>query len=70
MSHNAGQGKKTDSKAFCSNPDLLANLRKGDFHDVTFKLAEKFICRMYTLSDDESCDNARVVLFSKCRLHF
>ena len=41
VSHVASHGKKTDLKAFCSNPDLLANLGKGDFHEetVTFMIS-------------------------------
>ena len=42
--------------------------KKGDFPDETFVLAEKFISRMYNLSDEDRCDNARVVLFGKSRL--
>ena len=66
--HIAGYGMKTAWKAFCSNPDLLANIGSDDLHDETCKLAEKFICRMYNLSDEDTCDNARVVLFGKCIL--
>ena len=55
--------------AFCSNPDLLANLSKGDFHDENIcKLPEKFICRMFNLSDEGSCDKTRVVMIGKCRI--
>ena len=68
MSHIAGHGMKTSGKAFCSNPDLLANVGSDDLNDETFKLAEKFICRMYTLSDEDRCDNARAVMFGKCIL--
>ena len=32
------------------------------------QLPEKFICRMFNLSDEGSCDNARVVMFGKCRV--
>ena len=48
VSHIAGHGMKTAGKAFCSNSDLLANLGSDDLHDETCKLAEKFICRMWT----------------------
>ena len=68
MSHIAGHGMKTSGKAFCSNPDLLANLGSDDLNDETCKIAEKFICRMYTLSDEDRCDNARAVMFGKCIL--
>ena len=68
VSHIAGHGKKTAWKTLCSNPDLLANLDKGDPHDETCKLAKKFVCKMYNMSDEESCDNARVVPSSRCRL--
>ena len=64
VSDVAGHGKGSAWNAFCSNPDLLANLGKGDFHDETFKLPEKFICRMFNISDEgSSCGNARVVMF-------
>ena len=36
MSDIAGHGKRSAWNAFCSNPDLLANLVKGDFHDETY----------------------------------
>ena len=36
MSDLAGHGKGSDWHAFCSNPDLLANHGKGDFHDETY----------------------------------
>ena len=69
VSHIVGHGKKTAWKAFCLNPGLLAKLGKMDFRGIkTLKLAEKFICRMYPLSGEDRCDNARVVLFGKCIL--
>ena len=36
MSDIAGHGKGSAWNAFCSNPDLLANLGKGGFHDETY----------------------------------
>ena len=36
MSDIAGHGNGSAWNAFCSNPDLLANLGKGDFHDETY----------------------------------
>ena len=36
VSDIAGHGKGPAWNAFCSNPDLLANLGKGDFHDETY----------------------------------
>ena len=59
---------KTAWKAFCSNPVLLANLGSDDLHDETRKLAEKFVYRMYTLSDEDRFDNAQAVMFGKCIL--
>ena len=32
----AGHGNESAWNAFCSNPELLANLGKGDFHDETY----------------------------------
>ena len=36
VSDIAGHGKGSAWYAFCSNPDLLANHGKGDFHDETY----------------------------------
>ena len=36
VSDIAGHGKGSAWNAFCSNPDLLANLGKGDFHDESY----------------------------------
>ena len=36
MSDIAGHGKGSAWNAFCSNPDLLANLGKGGCHDETY----------------------------------
>ncbi len=36
VSDIAGHGKGSAWNAFCSNPDLLANLGKGDYHDETY----------------------------------
>ena len=36
MSDIAGHGKGSAWNAFCLNPDLIANLGKGDFHDEAY----------------------------------
>ena len=36
MSDIAGHGKGSAWNAFCLNPDLIANIGKGDFHDETY----------------------------------
>ena len=36
MSDIAGHGKRSAWNALCLNPDLIANLGKGDFHDETY----------------------------------
>ena len=36
VSDIGGHGKGSAWNAFCSNPDLLANLGKSDFHDETY----------------------------------
>ena len=36
VSDMAGHGKGSAWNALCLNPDLLANLGKGDFHDETY----------------------------------
>ena len=47
---------------------LLRNLGNGDLDDLTMTFAEKFICRVYNVSDAESsCNEARAKLFFFCR---
>ena len=36
VSDIAGHGKESAWNAFCLNPDIIANLGKGDFHDETY----------------------------------
>ncbi len=36
VSDIVGHGKGSAWNAFCLNPDLIANLGKGDFHDETY----------------------------------
>ena len=44
----------------------FANLGKGDFHNETYLSYPT--CRIFNLSDEGSCDNARVVMFGNCRV--
>ena len=46
----------------------LQILVRVTFMTTIFKLPEKFICTMFNLSDEGSCDNARVVMFGKCKV--
>ena len=68
MSDIAGHGKGSTWIAFCLNPDLIANLGKGDFHDETYSSYARFICRIFNLADEGSCDSARVIMFGKCKV--
>lgn len=66
VSFFAGHSKKTAWKTFLEQPALLDGLGSGELNNTTITSAEKFICRVYG-SDEESCNRARVTLFSKCR---
>ena len=40
---------------------------RGDLDSSTVTSVEKFICRIYSVTDVESCNEARATLFSRCR---
>lgn len=67
VSYFAGHSKKTSWKTFTQHHMLLRNLGNGDLDDTTVKSAEKFICRIYKITDEDSCNEARATLFSRCR---
>ena len=46
---------------------LLRNLGNSDLDDSTVRSIEKFICRMYSVTDAESCNEASATLFYGCR---
>ena len=70
VSDIAGHGKGSAWNAFCSNPDLLAKLGKGDFHDETYS--------SYPRSSSAGCTiflmraavimHGWLVMFGKCRV--
>ena len=49
------------------DPTLVSNIGKGEMCRETIQSAEKFMCKVYNVSDVDSCDKARVVLFAKCK---
>ena len=59
MSDIVGHGKGSAWNAFCLNPDLIANLGKGDFHDETYSSYARSSSAGYSICEG-SCDNARV----------
>jgi len=67
VSYFAGHRKKTSWKTFKEHHMLLRNLGNLDLDDSTAKSAEKFICKIYNATDEESCNKARATLFSRCR---
>lgn len=67
VSHFAGHSKKTAWKTFLNDTNLLANLGKGELSDQTRVSTEKFICKLYNFHNEDSCDKARAVLFTRCK---
>ena len=67
VSYFAGHSKKTSWKTFTEHHMLLRNLGNGDLDDSTVRSVEKFICRIYSVTDAENCNEARATLFSRCR---
>ena len=67
----AGHGNGSDWNAFCSNPDLLQILVRVTFmtKHIQVTRARSSSAGCSNLSDEGSCDNARVVMFGKCRVH-
>lgn len=66
VSHIAGHGKKTAWKVFQIHNTLLTGLSTCNITEGTINKAENFICRLYRVPDNvETCDQARVILFSK-----
>ena len=63
VSYFADHSKKTSWKTFTEHHMLLRNLGNGDLDDSTVRSVEKFICRIYSVTDAENCDEARATLF-------
>ena len=68
VSYFAGHRKRALWKKFTEHHMLLGNLGNGDLDDLTMTSAEEFICRVYNVTDAESCNEASTTLFSRCRL--
>ena len=56
---------KTAWKAFQSHHTLPQKVGVGEFNDDITRSAENFLCFLYKVSTVATCDEARVVLFSK-----
>jgi hypothetical protein len=67
VSYFAGHSKKTAWKIFTTDNHLLKDLGKGELTHNTMRDAEKFVCKLYSVPEVSSCDNARVKLFFKCK---
>ena len=67
VSYFAGHSKKSARKLFITDSDLLMDLGKGELTDNILRNAEKFVRKLYSVSEVASCDNARVKLFLKCK---
>ena len=67
VSHLSGIGKRSAWKIFCSNIHLLNNLGMGELTEQVVSTAETFICRLYNLTNVDKCDQARALLFCKCK---
>ena len=67
VSYIAGHSKKTAWRVFLEDPTLVSNIGKGEMCRETIQSAEKLMCKVYNVSDVDSCDKARVVLFAKCK---
>ena len=58
--------QKDSLEDFQTHNQLLTDLGTGDITEGIINDAEKFICRLYKVPDDvDTCDKARVILFSK-----
>ena len=66
VSQLLGHSKKTAWKVFQEQHQLLNGLGRGKLTPVTASAAETFICRVYGVTDIDTCDKARVKLFNKC----
>lgn len=68
VSQIAGHTKKTAWMVFKTDYNLLNGLGENPLTTDSCKNAEKFICKLYNLQNDiNTCDQARVKLFSKGR---
>ncbi|KAG1683971.1 hypothetical protein GQR58_009569 [Nymphon striatum] len=67
MSYLMGHSKKTSWDVFLEHNKLLQKIGEdGTVSEDGIRMAEAFICRIYTVPYD-NCDKGRVHLFSKCK---
>ena len=67
VSYFAGHSKKTVFKTFTEHQMFLKNLRSGDLDSFTMTSVEKFICRICSVTEVDSCNEVRATLLSRCR---
>ena len=67
VSFLVGHSKKSAWKVFISDGHLLKDLGRGELTEEVVRDAEKFVCKVYNVSEVNSCNEARVVLFCKCK---
>ena len=63
---SSGHGKPTAWKAFVQHSDLLTALGQDPLTEEATNAAETFLCRVYQV-DMDTCNEARVLLFTKGR---
>ena len=63
----AGHSKKTAWKVFKEQYELLVDLSNGELNDDKIKSAEKFVCQIYGIAEEDDIDKARVILFTGSR---
>ena len=64
-SYMANHSKRSAWKVFKENHELLKDIGVGDLTDEITSSAEKFVCRLYNVTQTDSVDQARYILFSK-----
>jgi len=64
-SYIGGHSKKSCWKVFLENHNLLKDLGNGEFTNEVKKNAEKFICRVYGVSNVDTVNKARSQMFVK-----
>ena len=69
VSQYLGHNKKKAWKIFLEHRYLLSDLGRGELTPATASAAETFICRIYGVTDVDTCDKARVKLFSRSLSH-
>lgn len=52
---------------YSSKTHLLQGLEKAALIEQTIRDAKRFVCRMYGVSETDSCDDIRVIIFCKLK---